>query len=57
MVAPTLEDLLEDWRDGKYISVADVLNQMPPKHVAKFCSMLVRYDGVNQLVFLDKLLN
>ena len=51
-----IEGLLEDWRDGKYIEVADTLDRMDGKYVVQFCDLLVRYEGINQLNILKKLL-
>lgn len=49
--------LLDKWRDGKYLEVAETLGQMEPKYVAQFCVLLVRYDGVAQLDVLHKMMD
>ena len=57
MVLPTMEGLLEEWRDGKYLEVAKTLERMGPKYVAQFCVLLVKYDGVSQIDVLHKMLD
>ncbi len=57
MVLPTMEGLLEEWRDGKYLEVAETLERMGPKYVAQFCVLLVKYEGVSQIDVLHKMMD
>jgi hypothetical protein len=57
MTMPTMEGLLEEWRDGKYLEVAETLERMSPKYVAQFCVLLVRYAGVAQVDVLHKMMD
>jgi hypothetical protein len=52
----TNESLLEMWRDGLFIDVADALKEKSPEFVVSFCNYLVRFQGVNELSVLTKLL-
>ncbi len=54
---PTMEGLLEEWRDGAYLEVAKTLERMGPKYVAQFCALLVRYEGTSQVDVLNKMMN
>jgi hypothetical protein len=57
MTMPTMEGLLEEWRDGAYLEVAKTLERMGPKYVAQFCALLVRYEGTSQVDVLNKMMN
>jgi hypothetical protein len=49
-------DCLEMFRDGKYLELSEIINKETPQFVAAFCYYLSKYEGVNHLDFLRKLL-
>ena len=53
----SLDRLLDMWRDGKYVEVSTILTSSDQKLLIVFCSKLVRFFGVNQIYFLEKLMN
>ena len=49
-------DYLELFRDEKYLELSELLKKENAAVLAAFCYYLSKYEGVNQLDFLRKLL-
>jgi hypothetical protein len=47
---------LEMFRDGNYLELCEILNKETPQFIAAFCYYLAKYEGVNHLDFLRKLM-
>jgi len=49
-------DYLELFRDGKYLELSEVLKKENAAVIAAFCYYLSKYEGINHLNFLRRLL-